>query len=227
MNCCGLNAERRGNLHVTEGMDYRDAWGWIGIGSSGRRHEGFHSIISIDNCEGCVKHGKGKASRNQNPKSIRRNLEESIMDPRRRKKAAMQRKLQQLRSVTNSSAVNKASIIVDATRYIEELKQKVDGLNSELGTAESSISQDELPMVTVETLERGFLINVFSERNCPGMLVAILDAFEELGLDVLDARVSCEDTFQLEAVGGESQENESIDAQVVKQAVMQAIQNMD
>ncbi|KAG5053943.1 hypothetical protein JHK85_006453 [Glycine max] len=123
--------------------------------------------------------------------------------------------------------VNKASIIVDATRYIEELKQKVDGLNSELGTAESSISQDELPMVTVETLERGFLINVFSERNCPGMLAAILDAFEELGLDVLDARVSCEDTFQLEAVGGESQENESIDAQVVKQAVLQAIQNMD
>ncbi|KAG5060568.1 hypothetical protein AAZX31_01G118500 [Glycine max] len=150
------------------------------------------------------------------------------MDSRRRgKNASMQRKLQQLRSVTNSSAVNKASIIVDATRYIEELKQKVDGLNSELGTAESSISQDELPMVTVETLERGFLINVFSERNCPGMLGAILDAFEELGLDVLDARVSCEDTFQLEAVGGESQENESIDAQVVKQAVLQAIQNMD
>ncbi|KAJ1419252.1 Helix-loop-helix DNA-binding domain superfamily [Sesbania bispinosa] len=145
-----------------------------------------------------------------------------------RKKAAMQRKLQQLRSVTNSSAVNKASIIVDATRYIEELKQKVEGLNSELGTAESSsTSQDKLPMVTVETLEKGFLINVFSERNCPGMLVAILDAFEELGLDVLDARVSCEDTFQLEAVGGESQENESIDAQVVKQAVLQAINNMD
>ncbi|KAJ1416327.1 Helix-loop-helix DNA-binding domain superfamily [Sesbania bispinosa] len=150
------------------------------------------------------------------------------MASEQRKKAAMQRKLQQLRSVTNSSAVNKASIIVDATRYIEELKQKVEGLNSELETAESSsTSQDKLPMVTVETLEKGFLINVFSERNCPGMLVAILDAFEELGLDVLDVRVSCEDTFQLEAVGGESQENESIDAQVVKQAVLQAINNMD
>lgn len=61
----------------------------------------------------------------------------------------------------------------------------------------------KISQVTVETLERGFLINVFSERNCPGMLAAILDAFEELGLDVLDARVSCEDTFQLEAVGGE------------------------
>nr|AKN79295.1 peroxidase 2 [Betula platyphylla] len=57
--------------------------------------------------------------------------------------------------------------------------------------------------VTVETLERGFLINVFSEKNCPGLLVSILEAFEFLGLDVLDARVSCSDVFQLEAVGGE------------------------
>ena len=55
----------------------------------------------------------------------------------------------------------------------------------------------------METLESGFLINVFSERNCPGLLVSILEAFQELGLDVLDARVSCEDNFQLEAVGGE------------------------
>ena len=57
--------------------------------------------------------------------------------------------------------------------------------------------------VTVETLERGFLINVFSEKNCPGLLVSILEAFEELGLEVLDARVSCSDIFQLQAVGGE------------------------
>ena len=55
----------------------------------------------------------------------------------------------------------------------------------------------------MKTLEKGFLINVFSDTNCPGLLVSILEAFEELGLDVLDARVSCSDTFQLEAVGGE------------------------
>ncbi|MED6173730.1 hypothetical protein PIB30_062418, partial [Stylosanthes scabra] len=127
-----------------------------------------------------------------------------------RRREVLQQKLNQLRDVTNSSAVNKASIIVDASRYIEELKQKVEGLNSELVTSEnSSTSQidddddDELPMVTVGTLEKGFHINVYSEKNCPGMLVSILKAFEELGLDVLDARVSCEDTFQLQAVGGE------------------------
>ena len=55
----------------------------------------------------------------------------------------------------------------------------------------------------METLEKGFLINVFSEKNCPGLLVSILEAFENVGLDVLDARVSCTDNFQLEAIGGE------------------------
>ncbi|KAK8637103.1 hypothetical protein V6N13_064530 [Hibiscus sabdariffa] len=123
------------------------------------------------------------------------------MSSRDRKKASVYRKLQRLRSVINSPAVNKTSIIVDASRYIEELKEKVEMLNREIGT---STSQNSLPMqVTVETLEKGFLINVFLEKNCPGLLVSILETFEELGLDVLDARVSCEDNFQLEAIGGD------------------------
>ncbi|KAE8662764.1 transcription factor bHLH93-like isoform X2 [Hibiscus syriacus] len=120
-------------------------------------------------------------------------------------------------------AVNKTSIIVDASRYIEELKEKVEMLNQEIGTSQMSTSQNPLPVqVTVETLEKGFLINVFLEKNCPGLLVSVLETFEELGLDVLDARVSCEDSFQLEAIGGESNA-EGMDAQMVKQAMMQAI----
>ncbi|GFY83836.1 hypothetical protein Acr_03g0006100 [Actinidia rufa] len=80
--------------------------------------------------------------------------------------------------------------------------------------------------MTVDTLQKGFLINVFSEKNCPGLLVSILKAFEELGLDVLDASISCSDSFRLEAVGGENEgQDESLDAQVVKQAVLQAIRN--
>lgn len=55
----------------------------------------------------------------------------------------------------------------------------------------------------MKTLEKGFLINVLIEKNSPGMLTSILEAFEDLGLDVLDARVSCEDTFKLEAFGGD------------------------
>jgi hypothetical protein len=58
--------------------------------------------------------------------------------------------------------------------------------------------------VTVETLDHGFLVNVSSVKNRPGgLLVSILEAFDDLGLNVLEATASCADTFRLEAVGGE------------------------
>ncbi|KAF8402532.1 hypothetical protein HHK36_010617 [Tetracentron sinense] len=148
------------------------------------------------------------------------------MVSREQKRAALYEKLQLLRSVTNSHALNKTSIIVDASKYIKELKQKVERLNQDVATGQSSTDPNPLPVVTVETQGKGFLINVFSEKSCPGLLVSILEAFEELGLNVLEARVSCTDSFRLEAVGGEDQGLvEIIDAQVVKQAVLQAIKN--
>ncbi|CAN6463290.1 unnamed protein product [Victoria cruziana] len=150
------------------------------------------------------------------------------MVPRERKKASLHDKLQLLRSVTNSHAINKTSIIVDASKYIEELKEKVERLNQDIADEQQSADdQDSLPFqVKVETLEKGFLITVFSEKSCPGLLVSILEAFEELGLNVLQARVSCTDTFRLEAVGGENQEQvENMDAHAVKQAVIRAIKN--
>ncbi|PIA58066.1 hypothetical protein AQUCO_00500178v1 [Aquilegia coerulea] len=138
------------------------------------------------------------------------------MVSRENKRTALYEKLQLLRSVTNSHALSNASIVIDATKYIEELKQKVESLNQD-------IASTSLPTVTVETLEKGFLVNVFSEKNCPGLLVTVLEAFEELGLNVIEARVSCTDSFRLEAVGGENQVN--VDAQVVEQAVSQAVMN--
>ncbi|XP_009384774.2 transcription factor SCREAM2-like isoform X1 [Musa acuminata AAA Group] len=139
------------------------------------------------------------------------------MTSRDQKKSVLHEKLQLLRSVTNSSALSKASIIVDASKYIQELKQKVEACKRDLA------EESSLPMVTVETLEKGFWINVFSDKNCPGMLISVLQAFQELGLDVLDATVSSADSFRLEAVGGEQPQNESVDAQMVRQVVVQAI----
>ncbi|KAM1525596.1 hypothetical protein ACFX10_010045 [Malus domestica] len=144
------------------------------------------------------------------------------MSSKERKKAALYQKLLQLRAATNSSDLNKTSIIVDASKYIKELKCKVDMLSQGVGTSQNSIARNPLPaQVTVQALEKGFQIHVLSEKKCPGLLVSILEAFEELGLDVLDARVSCSDTFQLEAVGEGA---DSIDAQAVEQAVLQAVQ---
>ncbi|KAM7264225.1 hypothetical protein ACFE04_001908 [Oxalis oulophora] len=153
--------------------------------------------------------GKGKTSRQQ-------------------KRAALYEKLQLLRDTTNSSSVNKTSIVIDASKYIEGLKEKVEGLNQDVGS--SHTPGNPLPMVNssvrVETLEKGFFINVSLEKNRPGLLVSILEAFDELGLDVLDARVSCEDSFQLEAIGGEPQgQDNTVDAQTVERSVLEAIES--
>lgn len=43
--------------------------------------------------------------------------------------------------------LNKTSIIIDASKYIEELKQKVGRLNQEIATAETSSDLNPLPMV--------------------------------------------------------------------------------
>ncbi|KAG4989859.1 hypothetical protein AAZX31_11G238800 [Glycine max] len=149
------------------------------------------------------------------------------MVSREQKRAALHEKLQLLRSITNSHALNKTSIIIDASKYIEELKQKVERLNQHVANAQTSSDQNTLPMVTVETLEKGFLINVYSAKTCPGLLVSILESFEEIGLNVLEARVTCTDTFRFHAVGGKNEEqgDEGIDAQTVKQELGQAIKN--
>ena len=146
-----------------------------------------------------------------------------MMSRERKKAAALQEKLQILRSITHSHALSNTSIIMDASKYIKELKQKVVRLNQEIACAQDALRQNR---VTVETLGHGFLINVFSDKSCPGLLVSILEAFDELGLSVLEleATASCADTFRLEAIGGENL-MENVDEQVVKQAVLQAIRN--
>ncbi|XP_010554988.1 PREDICTED: uncharacterized protein LOC104824590 [Tarenaya hassleriana] len=89
--------------------------------------------------------------------------------------SSLHEKIQLLRSITHSHAVNETSIIVDASKYIQELKQKVENINEEIEAEQSSSSgqADPFPMVTVETLEKGFMINVFSEKNQQGLLVSV------------------------------------------------------
>ncbi|KAJ0246852.1 Transcription regulator [Hirschfeldia incana] len=79
-------------------------------------------------------------------------------------------------------------------------------------------------MVTVDTLEKGFMIKIMSGKNEPGMLVCVLEAFEDLGLEVVEARVSCTDSFSLHAIGiSNNDDAECMDAEAVKQAVSVAV----
>ncbi|KAK9279933.1 hypothetical protein L1049_013617 [Liquidambar formosana] len=150
------------------------------------------------------------------------------MVSREHKRAAMYKKLKLLRSITKSHAQSTTSIILDASKYIDELKENVERLDQDVATGRNSPDHNPMPVqVRVQAQEKGFLVDVLSEKSCPGLLVFILEAFEALGLDVLQARVSCSDSFHLEAVGSIEKQGqaEHIDNQVVKQAVLQAIKN--
>ncbi|CAH8333123.1 unnamed protein product [Eruca vesicaria subsp. sativa] len=135
--------------------------------------------------------------------------------------SSLREKFQLLRSITNSNAESETSIIMDASKYIKKLKQKVEKINNET-TSEQYDTTD--PMVTVETLEKGFMIKVMSGKNEAGLLVCVLEAFEYLGLEVVEARVSCMDSFSLHAIGSShNDDGQSMDAEAVKQAVVVAV----
>ncbi|MED6192720.1 hypothetical protein PIB30_012890 [Stylosanthes scabra] len=143
------------------------------------------------------------------------------------------RNLQHLHSITKSHALYKTSpsVILDASvEYIRSLKKKLQELK-QLAVSSSStqnfINYGPMPMLKVEEQEEGFMIRVLSQRNCKGLLVFILEAFEELGLQVLQARVSCADAFSLEALAiKEHNEGDGhMDAQVVVKVMSKAIKN--
>ncbi|KHN08842.1 uncharacterized protein LOC114384416 [Glycine soja] len=143
------------------------------------------------------------------------------------KRTALYRSIQQLRSITNSHARRKTSVILDASKYIRGLKQKLQELNQlAVAAAQKDIEYGPvMPMLKVEPQEEGFMIKVLSQRSCQGLLAFILEAFERLGLEVLQARASCVESFSLEAFGIKEKNDDThrVDAQVVEQVVSRAI----
>ncbi|XP_028768891.1 uncharacterized protein LOC114726460 isoform X2 [Neltuma alba] len=146
------------------------------------------------------------------------------------KRTAMYRNLQFLRSIINSHQRKRkasSSVILDASVYLQSVRQTLEELNQAIAASRNLIDNDPVPMVTVEEREEGFMIKVLSQRSCEGLLVFVLQAIEELGLDVLQARVSCAESFCLEAVTGTQDDEETghMKAQLVERAVSQAIQS--
>ncbi|WVZ20392.1 hypothetical protein V8G54_007714 [Vigna mungo] len=91
-------------------------------------------------------------------------------------------------------------IIVVAERLLQNgyvppkllLKQKLQELNQlAVAAVQNVIYNSPTPVIKVETQEEGFTIKVVCEKSCQGLLTFILEAFEKLGLDVLQARASC------------------------------------
>ncbi|KAK9043385.1 hypothetical protein V6N11_071730 [Hibiscus sabdariffa] len=133
----------------------------------------------------------------------------NMVSRERKTAAAINKKMRVLRSITNSHAHIKTSILLDATKYLGDLKQKVERINQDIAMAQNSTCYNGYPVpvqLRVEAEDKGFLIKVFSERCCGGLLVFVLEAFGELGLE-------------------DDKEPNRLDAEDVKGAVSKAIQN--
>lgn len=125
-----------------------------------------------------------------------------------------------LRSLTNSKSMRRTAIITDALQYIKQLILKVETLNKEYDSQSNSQLQVSTE-VKVEKIEKGFLVHVSCEKGRDS-LVTILETLEEMGLNVLQARVSCNKSFWMEAIGED--ESQSLDVRLVKLAILNALE---
>ncbi|KAF5943926.1 hypothetical protein HYC85_018003 [Camellia sinensis] len=78
--------------------------------------------------------------------------------------------------------------------------------------------------VKVEKVGEEFLVRVTCKKG-QDVLVSILEAFEEMGLNVLQARVSCNYFLNIEAIV--KAQDQGIDVREITQAVHKAIGKQD
>ncbi|GLT80125.1 hypothetical protein SLA2020_515800 [Shorea laevis] len=140
------------------------------------------------------------------------------------------RKLRLLRALAGSKSVKRSSIILDALLYIQKLKLKLQELQREhqklLAIKNKYLSlmkHVQIPKdVKVEKTGEGFLVRVICKKE-GHMLVSILEAFDEMGLHVVQARVSCNNFFAMEAITV-AQDPQASDVKNVTQAVLKALE---
>ncbi|KAL9392339.1 hypothetical protein Peur_016259 [Populus x canadensis] len=154
------------------------------------------------------------------------------MVARLQRRAAMGRRLHVLRTLTCSKSVQRKSVIMDALLYIYKLKLKLEAIKRELANLVaikreylSLMKQLQLPKkeVKVEKAEQGLLVRVTCEKG-GDKLVSILEVFEEMGLVILNARVSSNLFFAMEAIVVADQEQHALHVKSITQAVIKAIE---
>ncbi|KAG9448203.1 hypothetical protein H6P81_014331 [Aristolochia fimbriata] len=128
-----------------------------------------------------------------------------------RRGVALRRNFHVLRSITTLKSMRRNSVIKDALNYIKELKLKIEAMNEECQNPKE---------VMVERIDLGFLVRVSCAKGQEA-LVKILGAFEEVGLNVLQATVSCNDSLFMEAIVEAA--DGDLEASALKRALLEAL----
>ncbi|KAF3665394.1 putative LRR receptor-like serine/threonine-protein kinase-like isoform 1 [Capsicum annuum] len=132
-------------------------------------------------------------------------------------KMAMSSKLYLLRKLTNSKSVKKNSIIFDAFLYIIKLRLQLQAIQREYQQLLNHVQE-----VKVEKLVgTRFLVKVTCKTG-KDVLVSILEAFEDMKLSVIQARVTSKYFYGMEAIV-EVENEVNLDVKVLTKALQMAI----
>ncbi|XP_047952017.1 uncharacterized protein LOC125197326 isoform X1 [Salvia hispanica] len=129
------------------------------------------------------------------------------------RKIALRRKLQILRTLTKSKSEKKSSIITDTSLYIHKLKLQVEAIKKECQHLINQIHE-----VRVENVGRGFLAVRVRCKKGEQIMGSILEMFEELNLNVVQASITCKNFFGMEAIV-----EAEIDAAVLNKAILDLV----
>ncbi|KAE8659656.1 hypothetical protein F3Y22_tig00116962pilonHSYRG00830 [Hibiscus syriacus] len=140
------------------------------------------------------------------------------------------RKLQFLPTLYNSKSVKRRSIVLNVLLQCHKLKLKLEEIHREYENLVAIRNQYftllkhiQIPKeVKVEKVGEELIVKVSCNKE-GDKLISILEAFEELGLNVLQAKVSCSHFFAMEAIA-EAQDLQTTDIKDITQAILKAIE---
>ncbi|WMV17851.1 hypothetical protein MTR67_011236 [Solanum verrucosum] len=133
-------------------------------------------------------------------------------------KMAMRSKLHLLRTLTNSKSVKKNSIILDAFLYIIKLRLQLEAIQREYQQLLNHVQE----LKVEKLIGTRFLVKVTCKKG-KDVLVSILEAFEDMKLIVVQARVTSRYFFGMEAIV-EAGNEDTLDVRALTRALQMAIQ---
>ncbi|OIW19248.1 hypothetical protein TanjilG_20373 [Lupinus angustifolius] len=145
------------------------------------------------------------------------------------KRISTRRKLHILRTLSNSNSAKRTSIAKSTVLYIYKLKVALETVKREyenlLATRREYLKLlnhvQEKENVKVEKVMAGtFVVRVTCDEG-GDKLVSILEAFDEMCLNVEQAKVCCENGFSLEAIA--VAEDKTLDPRDVTESLLKAI----
>ncbi|GLT54858.1 hypothetical protein SLA2020_280210 [Shorea laevis] len=137
------------------------------------------------------------------------------MDSMLRKRIALRRKMHIVRAHTISKSLK---------LKLEAFKREYSNLMAIKREYLKLMQQMKMPnkVVEVQKVGQGFHVRVNCEKGTD-RLVTILEAFDEMGLNVQQARVSCSNVFALEAIAAAAQDH-ALDVKEVTKALLRTIE---